>query len=79
MWYFLSIVVEITINKGVDMAKMKMIKIPAGTKVLSKDRGMITLQADVYVDATRAKDGGWNYQVYDSKYYTCAGVVTVLN
>jgi len=61
------------------MANTKMIKIPEGTIVQSKERGLVTLQADVYVDATRARDGGWNYQVYNSKYYTCGGVVTVLN
>lgn len=51
--------------------------IPAGTIVADK-RGTVELRADVYVDAVRAKDGGYSYKVGSREYYTCAGVVTVL-
>lgn len=54
------------------------ISIPKGTKVQSERSAIVELQGDVIVDAIREKDGGYSYSVDGTRYFTCAGVVTVL-
>ena len=50
--------------------------VPAGSKVLSEKRGMVTLQAPAFIDgATRQDDGGYIYTVGGERYYTCAGIL----
>lgn len=50
------------------------LKIPAGTKVLSSKRGLVSLRADVEVsDATRDADGAFRYSVLGTAYLVAAG------
>ncbi len=51
--------------------------IPAGTKVLSERRGLVTLIADAHIDnATRDPDGCYRYRIDEEQYLASAGTVS---
>ena len=58
---------------------MANIFIAKGTKVLAcyGKPFLVELLCDVYVEATRAEDGGYDYEVGGKPYYVAAGTVSV--
>ena len=55
------------------------IMIAEGTKVLSSERGLVTLKGLVVVDAIRERDGGYSYSVAGERFYASGGTVRVIH